>query len=151
MGRGAEKGLRMRGAFEQGTARVLLVDDDAELLKLGRAQLERAGFRVIACCSGEEALRSAHDHMPDIALIDILMPGMNGWQICRALKSDPKTAALPVFFITCLGDEEDIHRHRRSGADGYFIKPLDIQVVVGRLSEIVEKQRQSQPSQALAR
>jgi len=122
------------------TVSVLLVDDES-LLKLGETQLEEAGFRVITGRNGEEALEKAHLFRPDIVLVDVLMPGMNGWQVCRALKTHPETAAIPVFFLTCLGEEEDISRHHRAEADGYFVKPFRAETMVARILDAMEKRR----------
>ena len=144
----------MSAASLEEKARILLVDDDDGLLKLGREQLEQMGFKVITCHNGQEAVEKALRFKPDIALVDVIMPGMNGWQVCKTLKSDPETSSIPIFYVTCLGDEEDIHRHWRSGADGYFIKPFDFESVAKRLVEVIEKQRRarsSNPQQAHAR
>jgi DNA-binding response OmpR family regulator len=69
------------------------------------------------------------------------MPKMNGWEVCRELKSTPETTAIPVFFLTALGEEEDIIRYHKSEADGYFIKPFSMNILAKKLEEAVEKRR----------
>ncbi len=139
----------MNAVADKSLGRVLLVDDDELLLKLGRAQLEKAGFLVLTGRDGKEALEKTRRFKPDAVLVDVLMPGMDGWQVCRALKADPETASIPVFFLTCLGEEEHIHRHRQAEADGYFVKPFRLDTLVQRLLEILEKRQGRDPKAAV--
>ena len=129
----------MENALKESRGKVLLVDDDEALLKLGKAQLEQAGFQVCACQSGWQALAELASFTPDIALIDIMMPGMDGWQLCQRLKAGLHTAEIPIFFITCRGEEADLERHRRAGADGYFIKPFTAELLTQEILATLQR------------
>jgi DNA-binding response OmpR family regulator len=118
---------------------ILLADDDEMLLKLGKAHFERAGFSVILCRNGQEAVDQARTQHPDVVIVDVLMPELDGWQVSRLLKADQETSDIPVYLLTALGDEEHIQRHRDADADGYFIKPFRMEVLIKRLHDIIRK------------
>ena len=105
---------------------VLIVDDDEEMLDLFFHHLSRRGLKVSCARDGVDALEKILLDPPDIVLLDIMMPRMNGWETCRTLKADPATRHIPVLFLTCKGLDEDILKMHRADADGYFIKPFDI-------------------------
>lgn len=106
--------------------RVLIADDDDELLDLTSLHLSRKGLKVTCAHNGQEALTKIEQERPDIVLLDILMPGLDGWEVCRFLKANPNTREIPVLFLTCKGQDEDILKIHRADADGYFIKPFDM-------------------------
>jgi DNA-binding response OmpR family regulator len=120
---------------------VMLVDDDEMLLQLGKSHLERAGFDVILCRGGGEAISQAQAQHPDIAVVDVLMPEPNGWEVSRMLKQQPETADIPIFLLTALADEKDIAQHRQAAADGYFVKPFRMEILIKRLREALEKRQ----------
>jgi two-component system, OmpR family, alkaline phosphatase synthesis response regulator PhoP len=106
--------------------KVLIADDDEEMLDLTAHHLSRKGLQVAVARDGQEALQRIEEDMPDIVLLDILMPRKDGWEVCRFLKANPNTRHIPVLFLTCKGQDEDILKIHRADADGYFIKPFDI-------------------------
>ena len=99
--------LRRSAAATSETAEILIVDDNPNNLRVLSGMLEQAGYRVRPALSGEMALRSTAIVLPDIILLDIRMPEMDGYEVCRRLKSDPSTARIPVVFISALHDAED--------------------------------------------
>ena len=103
---------------------VLVVDDLAPNVRLLEAVLSPRGFRVATASSGEEALAALSKECPDVVLLDILMPGMDGYEVCRRIREDPGTAFLPVIMITASGEQEKI-RAIESGADDFVNKPFD--------------------------
>ena len=108
---------------------ILIVDDTPENITALSAIVAECG-RVKAATSGEKALRiCAADVKPDLILLDVLMPGMDGWEVCRLLKADPATASIPVVYVT--GQESDADRARAAqlGAVGFIVKPLDAGIV----------------------
>ena len=105
--------------------KALVVDDDDETLDLTSHQLSRREIKVISAHDGLEALQMILLDPPDIVLLDILMPRMDGWEVCRYLKANPATRHIPVLFLTCKGQDDDIAKMHRTDADGYFIKPFD--------------------------
>jgi len=104
--------------------RVLLADDDPLLLRLIRTTLGEEDFDLLQAADGEEALRVARQHHPALVLLDVNMPKLNGFEVCRHLKSEPATADIKVVMLTARSGDSDRMRGRQAGADDYFIKPF---------------------------
>ena len=113
---------------------ILLVDDEASIRKTVGRRLEREGYRVLTAESGEEGLRMAAEHLPDLILLDIMMPKMKGRDACAKLKADPKTAHIPVIFLTALGLADHIKAGMDLGADDYILKPFEADELKERLA-----------------
>ena len=107
-------------------ARLLVVDDEETILELLSGSLRLAGFEVITAASGMEALRAAAASRPDLILLDVMMPGMDGPEVCRRLKADPRTAGVPVVFLTALGDTVLAGRLGDCAHDGVLHKPFAV-------------------------
>jgi two-component system phosphate regulon response regulator PhoB len=105
--------------------RILLVDDDASLRSLYRFNLEVSGMSVVEAADGETALKLLRDALPDVVLLDVMMPGIDGWEVAERIAVDPRTAKLPIIFITALADDEARARGSKSGAVGYLAKPFN--------------------------
>jgi len=119
---------------------VLVVDDLAPNVRLLGAVLSPRGFRVATASSGAEALDVLGKEHPDLVLLDILMPGMDGYEVCRRIREDPGTAFLPVIMITASGEEEKI-RAIESGADDFVNKPFDQAELLARVRSLVRVKR----------
>ena len=118
-------------------ARVLLAEDDRFLRKAAETALKRQGFTVLPAVDGEEALRMARAETPDIVLLDLIMPKLQGFEVLRALKADPATASIPVIILSNLGQESDVKQAMEAGAVGYFVKAnLSLQDLVKRVGEV---------------
>ena len=104
------------------SARVLLAEDDRFLRKAAEAMLRRQGFVVRVAVDGEEALAAAQHECPDLVLLDLIMPKMQGFQVLESLKADPATAHVPVIVLSNLGQDADVARAMAGGAAAYFIK-----------------------------
>jgi adenylate cyclase len=115
---------------------ILVVDDLAQNVRLLEAVLSPKGFRVAAASSGDEALNVLSKENPDLVLLDILMPGMDGYEVCRRIRHDPGTAFLPVIMITASGEEQKI-RAIESGADDFVSKPFDQAELLARVRSLV--------------
>lgn len=102
--------------------KVLIVDDDAFLGGIYATKLEIEGFAVVSARDGEEGLRAALKEMPDLILLDVLMPKLDGFEVLKRLKSDPTTKAIPVIMLTNLGQKEDVEKGLAEGAEDYLIK-----------------------------
>ena len=117
--------------------RILVVDDSpTESFKISGV-LKRHGHEVLAAESGEQALQVARDLKPDLILMDIVMPGLNGFQATRQLTRDPATAAIPVVMLTAKSQEADRIWGERQGARGYLVKPVDDSVLVATISQVL--------------
>ena len=101
---------------------ILLVEDDRFLRRAAEATLKRSGFAVVVAADGEEALRMVGPSRPDLILLDLIMPKIQGFEVLRRLKEDPATAEVPVIVLSNLGQENDVQRALQGGARGYLIK-----------------------------
>ncbi|MBI4246328.1 MAG: response regulator [Candidatus Rokubacteria bacterium] len=116
--------------------RILLAEDDRFLRKAAEATLRGRGFTVIAAVDGEEALRLARSEAPDLILLDLIMPKLQGFEVLKALKQEPATAAIPVIVLSNLGQERDLQRTIEAGALAHFVKAnLSLQDLVQRVEE----------------
>ncbi|MBO1075367.1 PleD family two-component system response regulator [Roseomonas marmotae] len=119
------------------TARILVVDDIAANLRLLEARLNAEYYEVMLASSGPEALARAADWMPDVILLDVMMPGMDGYEVCRRLKANPDTAHIPVVMITALVDPAERVRGLEAGADDFLSKPVDHEALFARLRALL--------------
>ena len=116
--------------------RILLVEDDRFLRKAAETTLKQQGYTVITAADGEEALRVARSAPPDLILLDVIMPKLNGFQVLDALKKDPTTAHIPVIILSNLGQDRDVQQAMEAGATAYFVKAdLSLQELVQRVAE----------------
>jgi len=133
---------------------VLVVDDDRPMRALCRASLEEAGFRVLEAAGGEEALESVRDEPPDLILLDIMMPGISGWEVTSALLADRSTDQIPIIFISAQRELADRVRAFGLGAQDYVTKPFDptaiATTVAKTLAEIDRGERDAALAETLA-
>ncbi len=125
--------------------RVLVVDDDAEVAKSIEASL-RKHYQVHVVYSGIEAIKEARRHRPDLIVLDVVMPGMDGLDTCRELRVDPALADVPILFLTALGRPEDRVAGLRAGADDYLTKPFNLDELQLRISAILRRVNQAPPA-----
>ncbi|MCZ7668686.1 MAG: response regulator transcription factor [Chloroflexi bacterium] len=113
--------------------RILVVDDDKEVVRLMRAYLEQAGYEVLVAYDGETAVHNLRREKPDLVLLDLMLPGMDGWEITRLMRGDPTLAAIPIIMLTARIDDTDKIVGLEIGADDYVTKPYNPRVVVARV------------------
>ncbi|HBT35944.1 MAG TPA: PleD family two-component system response regulator, partial [Hyphomonas sp.] len=118
------------------TARVLVVDDIEANRRLLQAKLEAQYYTVMLAENGIEALNMVERSEPDIILLDVMMPGMDGYEVCRRLKENPATAHIPVVMVTALNDAEDRVRGLDVGAEDFLTKPVDDFALMARMGAI---------------
>jgi diguanylate cyclase (GGDEF)-like protein len=122
--------------------KLLAADDDETALEVLREALIMAGYQVVTARTGDETLRVARAERPDLILLDVMMPGLNGFEVCRLLKGDPNAGYLPILLVTALSDTEDRIRGFSRGADGYLQKPFDIGEVEARIRNHLQVKEQ---------
>lgn len=122
-------------------ARVLLAEDDANISTLLEAYLERDGFAVTKCADGSEALRMARAAPPSLVILDIMLPGLDGWEVCRELRRE---SAIPIIMLTARIDEADRIAGLRLGADDYVVKPFSPAEVVERVKAVLRRVKPNQ-------
>ena len=128
--------------------RVLVVDDDADIRTVLELTLEHAGFEVLPAADGEQALRLARVERPDVVLLDVMMPGRDGIDVLRSLRTDPRTSNIPVLLLTARAQPQDAVSGLEAGADDYITKPFDGDEVIARIHAAVRRaqhQRGSNP------
>ncbi len=117
--------------------RVLLVDDDREILEMTSLLLGGAGYAVTTAASGEEALYRVREEIPDLVLLDINMPGMDGWEVLRVLQEDEATAGIPVVMFSVNFEVREKLRALQQGALDYVTKPFDTEALLRRVGELL--------------
>jgi DNA-binding response OmpR family regulator len=118
-------------------ARILLVDDEPDIRFLTKTMLQRAGFEVVEAESGEEGLEMLERDKVDLVLLDVAMPGINGWEMCRKIKANWKLRHIPVVMFTVYGSEEDVEQSRECGADAHIKKPFDMEELLRIVDRIL--------------
>jgi len=124
-------------AIQRNKRRILVVDDIHENVEILQARLEAQGYEVVTAYDGEEALRKMSETSPDLVLLDVMMPKMDGFQVCRAIKSSPQTEMLPVIMVTARTDTSDIVKGFEVGADDYLTKPYNQQELQARVRSML--------------
>jgi two-component system phosphate regulon response regulator PhoB len=119
--------------------RILAIDDETPILELLKYNLEKDGFRVTTCTSGEDGLKAAKKDPPDLILLDQMLPGMSGLDVCRALKEKPATADIPVIMVTAKTEDSDVVLGLELGADDYVTKPFSPKVIVARVRTVLRR------------
>ena len=120
---------------------VLIVDDESDVVDLVRYKLHGAGFEVLTASDGVEALRQAHEHRPDLIVLDLMLPHINGEDVCRQLKAAPDTAAIPVLMLTAKGQPAERIAGLEIGADDYITKPFSPRELVLRVEAVLRRLR----------
>jgi two-component system phosphate regulon response regulator PhoB len=120
-------------------ARVLLVDDERDLLSVLEFNLRSAGFDTILATTGEEALAQVRRNLPDLVLLDLMLPDLAGTEVCRQIKADPRTKHVPVVMLTARGDEVDRVVGFELGADDYVTKPFSVRELVLRVKAVLRR------------
>ncbi|MFT4570603.1 MAG: two-component system alkaline phosphatase synthesis response regulator PhoP [Hyphomicrobiaceae bacterium] len=121
--------------------RVLVVEDEEDIAELLRYNLEAAGFSVAVANTGELGLAAASNEPPSIVLLDLMLPTIDGLEVCRRLRAAPNTAAIPIVMLTARGEESDVVRGLEMGADDYVTKPFSPRVLIARIQSVLRRKR----------
>ena len=117
--------------------KILIIDDDKTLQTMLKTVLISNGFDVITTFSGEEGLVLAKAEKPDFIILDVIMPGIKGREVCRRLKEDPDTQAIPVLFLSAKDSEDDVTAELQAGAVGHVTKPVNSMSLVRKIKQIL--------------
>lgn len=118
---------------------ILVVDDEEDILELVRYNLTKNGYEVDGAASGEEALNKARTRPPDLIILDLMLPGVDGLDVCKMLKSDPKTSFVPIIMLTAKSEDADIVAGLELGADDYVVKPFSPRVLLARMKAVLRR------------
>jgi len=113
--------------------KILVVDDELDVQSILSFRLEINGYSVIVASDGEEGLEKIKKENPDLVLLDLMLPKMNGFEICRMVKFDDRLKGLPIIILSALDKEEDKKKALDSGADAYFLKPFDLEGLLTKI------------------
>jgi DNA-binding response OmpR family regulator len=119
--------------------RILVIEDEPDILEVLQYNLGREGYRVSSSRNGEEGLARARKEAPDLILLDLMLPGLDGLEVCRRMQSDPLTSAIPVVIVTAKGEESDVVVGLELGADDYIVKPFSPRELLARIKAVLRR------------
>ncbi len=125
---------------------VLVIDDEAELIRLLDYNLTKTGYLALGAKDGPAGLALARKHAPDLIILDVMMPGMDGWEVCKALRQDPSTARIPILMLTAKAEESDRVLGLELGADDYVAKPFGVRELLARVKALLRRSETSSAS-----
>lgn len=119
--------------------KILVVDDEVELVKAVQIRLGQAGYEVLVAYDGQEGLDKAKKENPDLIILDLMIPKIDGYKVCGLLKADTRYNKIPVIMFTARAQESDIQTGKEVGVDAYIIKPFDHQMLLGKIKELLKE------------
>jgi DNA-binding response OmpR family regulator len=140
-----EPGARYRAADQAADsrstadARILIVDDESAIRLVCQLNLDSVGFQTLEAPDGETALALARTEQPDLILLDVMLPGIDGWEVAKELAAAPETREIPILFLSARSDRSDQERGHEVGALGYLTKPFDPEELIARVQDVLER------------
>jgi len=119
--------------------KILVVDDEEDILEMVKYNLSREGYQVDAVTTGEAAVAKAHKIQPHLIILDLMLPGLDGFEVCKLLKNDPKTSHIAIVMLTAKGEDSDIVAGLELGAEDYITKPFSPRVLIARVRAILRR------------
>jgi DNA-binding response OmpR family regulator len=120
---------------------ILIVEDHSDMIEILTKELTRHHYRVRVATDGKGGLSEAQRRSPHLIVLDLILPGLSGWDVCRILKKDPRTEAIPLLILTALGEEADRIKGLESGADDYLQKPFGLRELIARIKALLRRRR----------
>jgi len=127
------------GYSVMGKKHIYIVEDEEDILDLLTYNLKLEGYEVTGAASGEEGLKAIRTNLPDLVVLDLMLPGMDGLDVCRAIRSDSKVMSIPILMLTAKGEETDIVIGLELGADDYITKPFSLRVLIARIRALLRR------------
>lgn len=119
-------------------AKILIADDSATSVAVLTKALAPLGHTLLVASNGEEAVRQIRAERPELVILDIIMPGVNGFQLCRTIRSDPELKGLVIIVVTSMDRESDRYWGMKQGADEYLVKPVDAEALIERVRRYID-------------
>lgn len=129
---------------------ILVVDDEPDILELVKYNLAKEGYRVECVQSGEDAISRARSILPDLIVLDLMLPGIDGLEVCKRLKADARTAHIAIIMLTAKGEDADVVTGLELGADDYITKPFSPRVLLARVKALLRRRESKQDGEAPA-
>ena len=123
---------------------ILIVEDDTQTVKLIKFILEKEDYSTISAKDGEEGLQMAGERKPDLIVLDLMLPGMDGYRVCEILKANPNTKEIPILVLTALDTGADFEKALEKKADWYITKPFEPQHLLKRVNYLIEKRKEDE-------
>ncbi|MBU1147495.1 MAG: response regulator [Candidatus Omnitrophica bacterium] len=118
--------------------RILIVDDEPQIVMVVESRLKASGYEVISACDGQEGLDKARSEKPDLIILDLMLPKLDGYKVCRMLKFDEKYKKIPVIIFTARAGQEEEKLSHETGADAYITKPFEATVLLKKIEELLK-------------
>jgi len=135
--------IMLKGKNTMAKEKILVVDDEEDILELLKYNLNREGYKVVSASSGEKCLQKAASEKPDLIVLDLMLPGIDGLEVTKILKSDSKTLHIPIIMLTAKGEEADIVAGLELGADDYITKPFSPRILIARVRAVIRRKDKS--------
>jgi len=133
----------LKGKNAMAKERILVVDDEEDILELLKYNLNREGYKVVSASSGEKCLQKAASEKPDLIVLDLMLPGIDGLEVTKILKNDSNTLHIPIIMLTAKGEEADIVAGLELGADDYVTKPFSPRILIARVRAVIRRKDKS--------
>ena len=122
--------------------RILIVDDEEDIVNVLRFRLEANNYAVLSASEGQEGLNKARTEKPDLVILDLMLPKLDGYKVCRMLKFDESYKSIPIIMFTARAQKKDEELGMEMGADAYIAKPFEPEVLLGKIKELLSKQQE---------
>jgi two-component system phosphate regulon response regulator PhoB len=132
--------------IDMAKSKILIIEDEVSLVEVLTYNLEREGYEVVVASEGKEGLRKGQTHLPDLIILDLMLPGMSGLDICRELRASPKASAIPILMLTAKAEETDQVIGFAMGADDYVTKPFSVKVLMQRIKVLLRRAANPEPA-----
>jgi DNA-binding response OmpR family regulator len=119
--------------------RILVVDDESELVKAIQIRIELAGYEILVACNGREGLEKARKEKPDLIILDLMLPKMDGYKVCAMLKHDARYMKIPIIMLTARAQESDEKLGYECGAEAFITKPFQHEAVLAKIKELLKE------------
>ncbi len=123
------------------TAKILIIEDDSSAARLIGYAFEHEGHEVLSASNGLQGMVMVREKRPDVIILDVMLPGLDGFEVCNRLKSDERTAHIPIVMLSAKGQDVDVETGKKVGADEYIVKPIDPDELLSRIEKFITKSK----------